>query len=218
MVDVAILSDSKIFAGLTKQELELVARTAVLEKYDRGAQVFEESEVASTLYLVSEGKVVVKMRSRAGQEVIIDELGPGELMGWSAILSDQTFTASVSAVEPSILVAFDGGQLRKLFQEHQAVGNRVISNIVMLVSSRLGHLRSRLVDEPFAPEWLTSPAHAGPLGAPCVSPMSKMPTMACPACSAVNGPLGVVNETVQYRCRSCGMVFYSPACCETEEA
>jgi len=93
MVDVAILSDSKIFAGLTKQELELVARTAVLEKYDRGAQVFEESEVASTLYLVSEGKVVVKMRSRAGQEVIIDELGPGELMGWSAILSDQTFTA-----------------------------------------------------------------------------------------------------------------------------
>ena len=150
--------------------------------------------------------------------MIIDELGPGELTGWSAVLDGQKFTASASAVEPTTLVAFDGPSLRELFHEQQALGGRVMSNIVVLIASRLGHLRSRLVDEPFVTEWLLSPAQAGPVGGPCLAPTSDMRKMPCPACSAVCGPLGVVNETAQYRCHSCGMVFYGPACCEREEA
>ena len=97
------------------------------------------------------------MKSRVGQEVVIDELGPGALFGWSAVLDDQTFTAAVSTLEPSTLVAFDGGQLRQLFQEDPAIGSRVIGRIAMVISSRLTHLRCRLADEPFAPEYLTDP-------------------------------------------------------------
>jgi CRP-like cAMP-binding protein len=218
MVDISVLGDSKIFAGLSKRELEQVATIAVLEKHPAGYQVIEENEVASALYLVAEGRVAVRMKSRTGQEVVIDELSPGALFGWSAVLDDQTFTAAVSTVEQSTLVAFDGPRLRHLFQEYPAIGSRVVTSIAVVISSRLAHLRSRLADEPFAPEWLTSPAQAGPVGAPCLAPTSDMRRMPCPACATVNGPFGVVNETAQYRCRSCGMVFYAPACCETEEA
>ncbi|MFH0916273.1 MAG: cyclic nucleotide-binding domain-containing protein [bacterium] len=217
MVDVALLSHSKHFAGLSKRELEQVADIAVLEKQPAGHQVIEENETASDLYLVSEGRVAVKMRSRTGQEVVIDELGPGSLFGWSAVLDDQTFTAAVSTVEPSMLVAIDGPRLRQLFQEYPAIASHLVTSIAIVISSRLAHLRSKLADEPFAPEWLMSPTQAGPLGGPCLSPTSDMRKMACPACATVNGPFGVVNETAQYRCRSCGMVFYAPACCETPE-
>jgi len=215
MVGVEELVKFKIFADLSKRELEELAKTAELEKHQAGYQVIEEDEFASALCLVSEGRVAVKMKSRAGQEVLIDELGPGELFGWSAVLNDQTFTAAVSTVEESTLVAFDGDRLRRLFEKHQAIGCRVITNIAAVISSRLEHLRSRLADEPFAPEWLTSPAQAGRVAPPCIAPMSKMRSMACPACATINGPFGVVNETAQYRCKSCGMVFYTPACCET---
>lgn len=218
MVDIALLSDSKFFAGLTKRELEEVADIAVLEKHQAGYQVIEENEIASALYLVAEGKVAVKMKSRAGQEVIIDELAPGAVFGWSAVLDDQAFTAAVSTLEPSTLVALDGGELRQLFERNPAIWSRVVTSIAIVISSRLAHLRSKLADEPFAPEWLMSPAQTGPVGGPCLSPTSDMRKMACPACATVNGPFGVVNETAQYRCRSCGMVFYAPACCETPEA
>jgi CRP/FNR family cyclic AMP-dependent transcriptional regulator len=218
MVDIALISESSIFGGLSKKELEQVADIAVLEKQPAGYQVIEENETASDLYLVSEGRVAVKMKSRTGQEVVIDELGPGSLFGWSAVLDDQAFTAAVSTVEPSTLIAIDGPRLRRVFQEYPAIAAHLVTSIAIVISSRLGHLRSRLVDEPFAPEWLVSPAQAGPLGAPCLSPTADLRKMACPACSTVNGPFGVVNETAQYRCHNCGMVFYAPACCETEEA
>lgn len=218
MVGVEELAKFKIFADLGKRELEELAKTAELEKYQAGSRVIEEDEFASALCLVSEGRVAVKMSSRAGQEVLIDELGPGELFGWSAVLNDQTFTAAVSTIEESTLLAFDGERLRQLFEKHQAIGCRVITNIAAVISRRLERLRSRLTDEPFAPEWLTSPAQVGRVDLPCIAPMSKMRSMACPACATLNGPFGVVNETAQYRCKSCGMVFYTPACCETPEA
>ncbi len=216
MVDIALLSDSQVFAGLSKRELEQVADIAAVEKHQAGSQVIEENEIASALYLVSEGRVAVKMKSRAGQEVVIDELGPGAVIGWSAVLDDQTFTAAVSTLEPSTLVALDGAELRQLFQKNPVIWGRVVNSIANVISSRLAHLRAKLADEPFASEWLMSPTQAGPLGAPCLSPTSDMRQMACPACATVNGSFGVVNETAQYRCRSCGMVFYAPACCETE--
>jgi CRP/FNR family transcriptional regulator, cyclic AMP receptor protein len=214
MDDIATLQGSKLCAGLGKRELEQMAKIAVLEEYEAGYQVIEESEVASTLYLVKSGMVAVKMSSRGGQEVLIDELGPGGLFGWSAILDDQTFTADVTTVEKSALIAFDGEKLRELLQKQPGIGFRVASNIATVISSRLEHLRSRLADEPFAPEWLSSPAQVGTVGAPSMGSKSEMRNMACPSCGTANHPFTVVNETEQYRCRNCGMVYYSPAGCE----
>jgi rubredoxin len=47
--------------------------------------------------------------------------------------------------------------------------------------------------------------------------MSEMHTFECPSCGVSNQPLGVVGEAEQYRCRSCGMVYYGPAGCDTGE-
>jgi hypothetical protein len=38
----------------------------------------------------------------------------------------------------------------------------------------------------------------------------------CPACGHTNTPFGVVNVEQQYRCASCGMVYYGPAECADE--
>jgi len=214
MDTVAILQGFKVFAGLSKRELEQVAKIAVPEEHEAGYEVIEESDVASTLYLVESGMVAVKMSSRGGQEVLIDELGPGQLFGWSAVLDDQTFTAAVSTIEKSTLIAFEGEKLRELFQKQQGIGFQVVGNIAAVISSRLEHLRSKLADEPFAPEWLSSPAQAGAVGAPSMGSKSEMRNMACPSCGTANHPFTVVNETEQYRCRNCGMVYYSPAGCE----
>jgi CRP/FNR family transcriptional regulator, cyclic AMP receptor protein len=214
MDDIAILQGFKVFAGLSRRELEQIAKIAVPEEHEAGYEVIEERDVASALYLVQSGMVAVKMSSRGGQEVLIDELGPGELFGWSAVLDDQTFTAAVSTIDKSTLLAFDGERLREVFQKQPGIGFQVVSNIAAVISSRLEHLRSKLADEPFAPEWLSSPAQAGTVGAPSMGSKSEMRNMACPSCGTANHPFAVVNETEQYRCRNCGMVYYSPAGCE----
>jgi CRP/FNR family cyclic AMP-dependent transcriptional regulator len=161
MDDIAILQGFRLCADLSKRELEQMAKIAVLEEHEADYHVIEENEVASTLYLVESGMVAVKMKSRGGHEVLIDELGPGELFGWSAVLNDQTFTAAVSTIEESTLIAFDGEALRRLFKKDQGIGFQVVNNIAAVVSSRLEHLRSRLADEPFGPGWNRRPAVYG---------------------------------------------------------
>jgi len=44
--------------------------------------------------------------------------------------------------------------------------------------------------------------------------MSELRTMSCPTCDATNQPLAVVDGVQEYRCRSCGLVFYGPCGCD----
>ena len=44
-----------------------------------------------------------------------------------------------------------------------------------------------------------------------------MERMACPECGTMNPMIGVVNATRQYVCRRCGMVYYTPDECLSED-
>jgi CRP/FNR family transcriptional regulator, cyclic AMP receptor protein len=213
MVDATELKECELFADLDDRQLDQVAQTASLEKVQAGRYIFAENQRAPKLYLVVAGRVAIGMKSRRGQEVTVDELDRGELFGWSALLEGQPFTAGARALEDSTLVAFDGEALRKVLVANPLLGYRVMSIITGVVSSRLAHLRSRLVDEPFAPEWLLSPLDERQ-AATVVGATSEMRRMSCPDCGTLNAPRAIVNHTEQYRCRTCGMVYYSPAGCE----
>jgi len=212
MEDLEGLKCCKIFGELNERELEEVAKLATVEKRGAGSRVIAERGKASMLYLVKEGKVAIRMTSRDGHEVTIDELGPGELFGWSAVLDHPMFTAAVWTLEDSTFILFDGQQLRRLFEVNNHIGYRVMKSIADVISSRLENLRARLVDQPFKPEWLTSRRFAAP---PATSEKSEMRSLACPECQTMNVPFAVVNETEQYRCKNCGMIYYSPVGCET---
>jgi DNA-directed RNA polymerase subunit RPC12/RpoP len=212
-VDVEELRGFDLFANLGDKELAEIAKIGSPEKLGAGSEVFAENAAAATLYVVADGRVAVKMKSRKGQEVVVDELGPGELVGWSAVLDERTFTAAARASEDSTLLAFDGDRLRQLFAKNHRIGYRVVGNIALVISGRLANLRSKLADEPFAPVWLVSPVQAGPVSSPSVGAMTELKGMACPDCGSANDPKSIVNDTNQYRCRNCGMVYYSSAEC-----
>jgi CRP/FNR family cyclic AMP-dependent transcriptional regulator len=215
MVDVEDLRKFKLFAGLDDEELAELAKIGSFEKLEAGSEVFEEDEPATTVYVVASGKVSVAMRSRKGQKAVIGEVGPGEMFGWSAALGDRPFTAAAKTIEDSNVLALDGERLRQSFDEHPRIGHRVVRNIALVISKRLTNLRSRLADEPFAPKWLSLPGQEGPVGLPSTGAATEMRGMACPDCGAVNRPRSVVNDTEQYRCHDCGMVYYTSAGCET---
>ncbi len=215
MVEIDELRCCKILGDLDDRELAEVAKVATVEKRGAGSRVITEGTEAAALYLLREGKVEVRMTSRDGHEVVIDELGPGELFGWSAVLDHKTFRAAIWTVEDSTLIVMDGEQLRRLFEANNHIGYRVVRMIADIVARRMERMRARLVDQPFSEQWL-APVRVPSL--PATGEKSEMRSMPCPECSTPNHPLSVVNETEQYRCGSCGMVYYTPVGCETGPA
>jgi CRP/FNR family cyclic AMP-dependent transcriptional regulator len=215
MIDPGELNCCKVFTDLNERELVEVAKLGSMEKRSAGSRVITEGTNAAAMYLLKEGKVQVRMTSRSGHEVVIDELGPGDLFGWSAVLDHQMFKAAVWAVEDCTIMVMDGAKLKALFDANNHIGYRAVRVVADVVASRLERLRAKLVDQPFSQQYL---APVRTHSVPVTGEKSEMRTMRCPECSTGNRPFVIVNDTEQYRCKNCGMIYYSPVGCETGSA
>jgi CRP-like cAMP-binding protein len=127
--------------------------------------------------MLKEGRVAVRMSSRDGHEVLIDELGPGNVFGWSAVQDEQRFKAVIWALADCTLIVIDGDKLRRLFDANNHIGYRVVRMIAGITADRLEKLRARLVDQPFSRQWLVPPQTATVIA---TTEKSEMRTMPCP--------------------------------------
>ena len=68
-----------------------------------GAVILCEDTVAQHLYIVKRGRVRVVKRA-SGAEVVLGELGPGNLFGEMALIDHRPRSASVIALEPTVCI------------------------------------------------------------------------------------------------------------------
>jgi CRP/FNR family cyclic AMP-dependent transcriptional regulator len=155
MVDIEGLKQSRVLRELNDRELAEVAKLGTLWERPAGTRVIREGSEAAGVYLLLAGRVQVRMTSRDGHEVVIDELGPGDMFGWSSVLDKSSFKAAIWTLDECTLVVIEGKKLRALFDANNHIGYRVVKEIAGVIASRLERLRSRLADQPFSEEWLS---------------------------------------------------------------
>lgn len=145
MVNIEQLKKFKIFKELNERELELIANIAKEETDEAGARIFEEKALARNLYLILEGKIEIKIHC-AGDErvVVIDQIEPGEIFGWSAVTEPYTFTAAAWTLEKTKLIVLKGERLKELFEKNNHLGYRVVKEIASVISRRLKAAESKL--------------------------------------------------------------------------
>ncbi len=75
------LRQFKIFAELDDEDFESIGRIAHVREFETAEKLTTEGGPADQLYLFLKGKAAVKVRAPDGRQVLIDELGPGEVLG-----------------------------------------------------------------------------------------------------------------------------------------
>lgn len=146
MVDVSIIKKFKIFKGLSDRELESIADIAQEETYEADSRLFEEKSLARNLYLTLEGKIEIKMRGNGVEQLAFDQVGPGEIFGWSAVTEPYTFTAAAWTLEKTHLIILKGERLLDLFEKNNHVGYRIMREIAAVVSRRLKATESKFIE------------------------------------------------------------------------
>ncbi|MGE0415441.1 MAG: Crp/Fnr family transcriptional regulator [Acetobacteraceae bacterium] len=68
-----------------------------------GELVLDFGDVSDDVFLISKGVVRVVVRTPLGQEVILGDLGPGEIFGEMAAIDGASRSASVAALHPTLL-------------------------------------------------------------------------------------------------------------------
>lgn len=145
MIIIKQLKNFRIFNDLNDRELEAIVNFAREEEYDAGVRIFEEKALASSLYLVLDGKIEVRLRGKNDRMITIDEVGPGEIFGWSAVAAPYSFTAATWAVEKSRVIILDARNLRDLFEKNNHIGYRVIKEVAAVITRRLKAMEAKFL-------------------------------------------------------------------------
>jgi CRP-like cAMP-binding protein len=127
-IEASALGKVGLFAGLTRQELVLVAPACSRQSLVRNQTVVSEGGPATHLYWIEQGQVVIRKATGEGpgaHQAIVRPYGPGDLFGWTAIYGG-TMAVSAVARQPSILVAVDGQRLRRLMDANPSLGYKVM--------------------------------------------------------------------------------------------
>lgn len=101
------------------------------EVFAAGEQIFNEGDNGDCAYLIEKGSVEVVVMDH-GNERMVSRLGKGELFGEVALIDHQPRTASVRAVEKSVLVPIR----RKLVEELLAKSDPILSHLLLIILER----------------------------------------------------------------------------------
>ena len=120
-----------VFADVPGRTLAALAQRASEVALDAGAVVIEEGAVEDHLYAIVAGS----LRVHRGDETLAI-LGPGATVGELAALVPEPRAASVTSLEPTLLLRIDKSLLDDLLADRPALANGIIAALVAMVRER----------------------------------------------------------------------------------
>jgi CRP-like cAMP-binding protein len=120
-----------IFADVPGRTLAALAQRASELEVAAGTLVIEAGAVEEHLYAVVRGRLRVHHGART-----VTELGPGSTVGELAALVPEPRTASVTALEATLLLRIDRSLLEELLADRPALARGIIGALVSMVRER----------------------------------------------------------------------------------
>jgi len=105
-----LLAHTPLFSSFTRRELSEVAKLFSERSYPKGTTIFREGEEGDTFCVVASGELEVWTGDDDPQ--LLNRLGPGEVLGEMALLSEGTRSATVKAARLVELLELDRESLQ----------------------------------------------------------------------------------------------------------
>ena len=140
------MADTTLFDDLTAPEREAFFSTAHEVSYDDGDRLFDEGGPAGYCWLIRHGRVALDTAVPGRGHVVVQTLGPGDLLGWSWLVPPYRWMFDARATDETSAIAFDAACLRETCEADPGVGYALLQRVVTVMSDRLRSARIRLLD------------------------------------------------------------------------
>jgi CRP/FNR family transcriptional regulator, cyclic AMP receptor protein len=137
---------SEFVRGLPSDLLAAIEESAREEVFPPGASLFAEGSNHADFHIVLEGHVRLEMTAPRRGRISLLTLGPGDMLAWSALLSDGTMTAAAVALDCVRTASLPGEKLRRLCEEQPIFGYHLMKQLAVALSRRLLATRLQLMD------------------------------------------------------------------------
>jgi CRP/FNR family cyclic AMP-dependent transcriptional regulator len=141
-----VLADQPVFAGLDEPTMATIAGCGVNTGFATGEYLLREGQPAATFYVLRSGRVALETDVPPRGPVILETLGPGEVVGWSWLFPPYEWHFDAVALEPIRAVALDGACLRTKCEADARLGFELTRRFAGIIVARLQATRIRLLD------------------------------------------------------------------------
>ena len=131
---IALLRQVSLFATLSDDLLNTVARVCEPVRLDAGNWLFRQGQPEDGLYILASGRLEIVMESATGAEAIVRDLRPGEPVGELALLRSGTRQASVRALRHSELWRIERRHFSELLAASPSFAHALLSVLAEKVS------------------------------------------------------------------------------------
>jgi CRP-like cAMP-binding protein len=136
-----------VFAELFAPQIGKLLPLAESRQIAKDEVLLAQGLPSRDLYLVDTGKFSLCLSTSAGREErCLLTLTHGEVVGWSALLDQPTWLATVTAIKDSSVLVIDGPALRQLCDTDHEIGYQVMRYLFVAVATRLHDTRLQLLD------------------------------------------------------------------------
>lgn len=140
-----LLGSLPLFETLNARELEELVNVAVPRSFDRGEVIFQEGSQGDVMYVIREGRVLIKREHAGGRTIALTEMGPGDLFGELAVFDKEVRSATAECIEPTRVVALTSGDVSRVLTQSPEIAVKLIQQL----SRRLRVANSRIGDQYF---------------------------------------------------------------------
>ncbi len=141
-----LLAEHPFFQGLDPRHLRLLAGCAANVRFDAGQFLFHEGEEADRFYLIRHGTAAVEIHAPERGALVLQTVGPGEVLGWSWLVPPCRCRFDARAAEPTRALALDGRCLRDKCEQDHDLGYELLRRFTPVIAERLEAARLQLVN------------------------------------------------------------------------
>jgi CRP-like cAMP-binding protein len=131
--------------GLSEHHVRLLADCAMRVSFDADHILFQEGETANRFYLIERGEVVLESKTAAGESIIIDTIGRGDLLGWSWLFEPYLWRFTARATQPTSAIFFYGTVLREYCERDHTLGYELLKRMSEVMTRRLQAARAKFL-------------------------------------------------------------------------
>ncbi len=127
-MDEETLKQVPLFAGLSKKELQTLAKSSQERTYQPGATIIRQGDTGVGLYIITKGHAKVTQEQDPDRaEVVLNQVGPGDVLGEMALLDDLPRSANVVAEDEVTAVLLPVWEFRTALRSNPEIGLKLLS-------------------------------------------------------------------------------------------
>ncbi|MBI5329487.1 MAG: cyclic nucleotide-binding domain-containing protein [Betaproteobacteria bacterium] len=142
----ALMGHDSIFSRISHEEAEYLAGMMQCYRAPTGTLLIKEGDASGFLLLLIEGRMEICKHRQDGSRALLAQIGPGCTLGEMSLFNAAPRSADCITLEPVTFATLTRGGMELLLRQDPVLANKILTQIILILSERLGAAANVLVE------------------------------------------------------------------------